>query len=113
MNIILLIRTFPNFLMLDDDPSSLSDWRSCRIEEHSFTVPGQLIQPINPAISTHIPHSTFYLLDSQFLVALSASLLEYLGASDIKNIPKLAVSHTFPYREGSGNFPSCNASKSK
>lgn len=98
---------------LDDDPSSLSDWRSCRIEEHSFTVPGQLIQPINPAISTHIPHSTFYLLDSQFLVALSASLLEYLGASDIKNIPKLAVSHTFPYREGSGNFPSCNASKSK
>jgi hypothetical protein len=96
---------------LDDDPSSLSDWRSCRIEEHSFTVPGQLIQPINPAISTHVPHSTFYLLDSQFLVALAASLLEYLSASDIKNIPKLAVSHTFPYREGSGIFQPCNASK--
>jgi hypothetical protein len=89
---------------LDDDPSSLSDWRSCRIEEHSFMVPGQLIQPINPTVSTPLPHSAFYLFDSQFLVALSASLLEYLSASDIKNIPKLAVSHTFPYREGSGIF---------
>jgi hypothetical protein len=63
---------------LDDDPSSLSDWRSCRIKENSFTVPGQHVQPINPTISTQQPHSTFYLLDSQFLVALAASLLEYL-----------------------------------
>ena len=76
---------------LDDDLSSLSDWRSCRIEENSFTVPGQLIQPINPTVSTQQPHSTLYLLDSQFLVALAASLLEYLSASDLKNIPKLST----------------------
>lgn len=37
---------------LDDDPSSLFNWRSCRIEENTFTVPGQLIQPINLTIST-------------------------------------------------------------
>ena len=98
---------------LDDDPSSLSDWRSCRFEEHSFTAPGKLVQPINPAISTHVPYSTFYLLDGQFLVALSASLLEYLSASDIKNIPKIAVSHTFPYRDSSGIFQPFNASNFK
>jgi hypothetical protein len=96
---------------LDDDPSSLSDWRSCRIKENSFTVPGQHVQPINPTISTQQPHSTFYLLDSQFLVALAASLLEYLSASDLKNIPKLAASHTFPYREGSGIFKPYNPPK--
>jgi hypothetical protein len=96
---------------LDDDPLSLSDWRSCKIKEHSFTVPGKLIQLINPAIATHVLHSTFYLLDSQFLVALVASLLKYLSASDIKNIHKIVISHTFPYCEGSGIFQLCNASK--
>ena len=29
----------------EDDPELLHDWRTCRIEEQSFTVPGQLIQP--------------------------------------------------------------------
>jgi len=89
---------------LDDDPSSLSDWRSCKTNEHSFTVPGQLVQPVNPTISTQIAHSTFYLFDSRMLVALAASLLEYLGTMDLKTIPKLSVFCGFPYREASGKF---------
>ena len=55
----------------DDDPTLNFDWHSCRMSsEHTFTVPGRLIQPINldlvvPSEPDRLP---FYLANSQFLV---------------------------------------------
>jgi hypothetical protein len=70
----------------DDDPDHKHDWRMHPIKEHSFTVPGRLIQPVNPTVSktTGLP---FYLLESAVLVALTASLFQSLAVSDLKRVP--------------------------
>jgi hypothetical protein len=72
----------------DDDPDHKHDWRTNPIKEHSFTVLGCLIQPVNPMVSktTGLP---FYLLESAVLVALTASLFQSLAVSDLKHVPKL------------------------
>lgn len=70
--------------------------------EHSPTVLGHLIQSVNPTASkTHliIP---FYLLQSTFVVALTASLFQNFTVSDLKTMPKLALTKEYPYRQGSG-----------
>ena len=85
-----------------DDPLMKHDWRTYTMEEHTFTVPGRLIQPVNPSVSFQDAHKPCYLLESTVLVVLTASLFEYLSVSDMKGIPKLASSNVFPYREASG-----------
>ena len=71
--------------------------------EQSFTVPGRLVQSINPSISTKDVHSVFYLLESTVLVAFAASIFQTLDDSDLKSIPKMAPTLEFPYCEASGN----------
>lgn len=61
-----------------------NDWQSYTIPEHSFTVPGHLVQAINPTISMRDMAQPYYLLESSFLVVLTASLMSYLTASDLK-----------------------------
>ena len=85
-----------------DDADMNHDWRSYTIPEHSFTVPGRLVQAINPTISTQNLNEPYYLLESTFLVALTANLMGCLSISDMKGIPKLTASNSFPYREVSG-----------
>ncbi|TFK71092.1 hypothetical protein BDN72DRAFT_856481 [Pluteus cervinus] len=90
---------------LEDDPDGENDWRSCQLSaEHTYTVPGGLIQQINPSLSPPKPstRTRYYLLDSRDLVALSASLFERLVVADLKRVPKIAAESDFPYREGSG-----------
>jgi len=70
--------------------------------ERSFTVPGQLIQSINPNTLTAHLGMPFYLLQSTFLVALTASLFQSLTVSDLKNVPRFAQTKEYPYREASG-----------
>ncbi|KAF8802080.1 hypothetical protein BYT27DRAFT_7226487 [Phlegmacium glaucopus] len=66
---------------LDDDPSQKNDWRTYTIQERSFTVPGRLIQVMNPTISmTHI------------------NIPSYLFQSSVLIMP----SQEFPYCEASG-----------
>lgn len=86
----------------DDDPGQKHDWRTYTIQEHSFTVPGCLIQVVNPTIS--VTHMTipFYLFQSSVLVALTASIFRGLTASHLKRVPKIAPSQEYPYREASG-----------
>lgn len=91
-----------------DDPTTKLDWRTYQFPiEASFTVPGRLIQPINPTTST--PKSLgrdklFYLLDSRVLVALTASIFQLLNTVDLKSVPKMTVKPEFPYRERLGMF---------
>ena len=87
---------------LADDPDGHHDWRTYTTDERSFTVPGRLIQSINPTISkTHLS-IPFYPLQSTVLVALTASLFQRLTVSDLKTVPKLAPTKEYPYRQGSG-----------
>jgi hypothetical protein len=67
-------------------------------------VPGRLVQPINPSLSQPFPQQEpmrrerpFYLLDSQMLIALTASYLNHLGSEDAKLIPSIPRSIHFPY----------------
>ncbi|KAF8159901.1 hypothetical protein B0H34DRAFT_843620 [Crassisporium funariophilum] len=87
---------------LDDDPEAKNDWRTCAVKERTFTVPGRLIQSINPTMSTTHLRMPFYLLQSTFLVALTASLYQSLTVSDLKNVPKFTQTKEYPYREASG-----------
>lgn len=51
----------------DDDPDQKHDWRTYTIKERSFTVPGRLIQVVNPSLSkTH----TTICFRAQFLLHL-------------------------------------------
>ena len=43
-----------------DDPDLKYYWRSCSMQEMTFSVPGRLVQPINPAVSTLIPWVQFW-----------------------------------------------------
>ena len=87
---------------LADDPDGRHDWRTYMIRERTFTVPGCLIQSVNPTTSkTHLT-IPFYLLQSTVLVALTASLFQSLTVSNLKAIPKLAPMTEYPYRESSG-----------
>jgi hypothetical protein len=87
---------------LADDPDGKHDWRTYMMAERSFTVPGHLIQSVNPTTSkTHLS-IPFYLLQSTVLVVLTASLFQGLTVSNLKTVPKLAPTTEYPYRKGSG-----------
>ena len=87
---------------LADDPDGQHDWRTYMICERTFTVPGCLIQSVNPTtLKTHLT-LPFYLLQSTVLVVLMASLFQSLTVSNVKAIPKLAPMTEYPYRKSSG-----------
>jgi len=89
----------------DDDPELIHDWRTYHMEERTLIAPGRLVQTVNPTISKIHTKSPFYLFQSNFLVALAASLFqESLGVSRTKGIQQIVPTPEFPYREGSGKF---------
>ena len=71
-------------------------------DENSFTMPGRLIQPINPTISS--AETGWYLFQSTVLVTLAASIFQQLTSSNIKNVPKITSSKEYPYHEASGEL---------
>ena len=87
---------------LADDPDGQHDWGTYMIAEQSFTVPGRLIQSVNPTTSKSHLSIPFYLLQSTVLVALTASLFQGLTVSNLKTVAKLAPTTEYPYRQGSG-----------
>jgi hypothetical protein len=106
-----LIHLFPTTTA--DDPSQNHDWRSRHsptLDTVQNTVPGQLIQTINPTLSEPFsndditPHRPFYLLDSDTLIALTASFLNHLGSEDAKRIPTAARTSAYPYRKAGKNI---------
>ena len=89
---------------LDDDPEGIHDWRTCSIGEQTFTVPGRLIQSINPTLSKTHTRIPFYLLQSSVLVALTASLFQTLTISNLKKVPNFVPTKEYPYRKASGKL---------
>jgi hypothetical protein len=87
---------------VDDDPDNRHDWRTYRMNERSFTVPGTLVQPVNPSVSTTHTGLPWYLFQGTFLVALAASVFQQMSVSSLRSVPKFAPNQEYPYREGSG-----------
>ena len=92
----------------DDDPDQKHDWRTYTIKERSFTVPGRLIQVVNPSLSKTHTNIPFYLFQSSVLVALTASIFQGLTKSHLKSVPKVTPHREYPYCEASGTWITSN-----
>jgi hypothetical protein len=86
----------------DDDPELKHDWRTHSMQEQTFSVPGKFVQSIDPAVSVTHKTMPFYLFESTVIVALTASIFQSLSISDLKMVPKLAITNEYPYRATSG-----------
>lgn len=90
---------------VSDDSTEKHDWRTCSVPNARFTVPGRLIEAINPILASPLSLESpqmFWLLDSEFLVALSAAFLARLDIADVKSAPKISLPFHFPYKEATG-----------
>src|SRR5438445_353987 len=67
-----LVRVFPD--NSDDYPSLKNDWKSSRLLSLNFQVPGILVHPIIPVVSTRVAGKPFYLFDSGILMALGSNV---------------------------------------
>ncbi|KAH6911154.1 hypothetical protein BKA70DRAFT_1460353 [Coprinopsis sp. MPI-PUGE-AT-0042] len=87
--------------ILIEDPDAASPLLTIEVNGITVDVPGRAVEVINPDVASHpdAPSKPFYLLDSAFLVSLSASLLGSLSTDEIKQLPKIAASRTFLYVE--------------
>lgn len=89
---------------VQDDPNLKNDWRwsgGCGLGSHR--VPGCLIQPINPNVSTQEPGNPFYVFESSVLMAIGEMILGKLESGNGNLvIPEVKESEWFPYREETG-----------
>ncbi|KAF8064367.1 hypothetical protein FPV67DRAFT_1699246 [Lyophyllum atratum] len=90
----------------DDDPTLKLDWRSFTLPtEQTFSVPGRLIQPLDPTFSTANLFNTFYMMESSAVMVIAATLLGVLKPSDLPKLPTVQRTKDFPYCERSGKPP--------
>ena len=57
-----------------DNPNGENDWRSTTLFALSSKVPGALIQPINPAVASHLTCDSFFLFQTSVLMAIASNL---------------------------------------
>ena len=87
-----------------DDPNGINDWRSSNLLSLSAKVPGALVQPINPTITSHIPCDSFFLFETSTLMAIASNLRDRVIRGHRKAIPHVKASEVFPYQEQNGKF---------
>ena len=92
-----------------DDPTGKNDWRTSSLFSLSATVPGTLVQPINPAVASHNPCDPFFLFDSSVLMAIAANLRDRVLRGHRKAIPHFKPTDYFPYREKHGTSSHCRS----
>ncbi|KAI9433400.1 hypothetical protein H4582DRAFT_1819930 [Lactarius indigo] len=78
------------------------DWQAQSLLPMRFKVPGNLVQPINPALAMPSSHMPAYLFETSTLIAFASSLRDRLSKPQLKLIPQTEPTDRFPYREGSG-----------
>jgi hypothetical protein len=87
----------------EDDPSQQYDWCwSLQMESTCDNVPGRFIHPLNPPVSVRMPGKPTFLFDSSFLVTISSSLFQELSPHDLRSVPVVKRSPSFPYRNDDG-----------
>lgn len=89
---------------VEDDPLLKNDWRWSLRRGATHHVPGRLVEPLNPAISTKSYGKPSYLFESAVLMAVGATILERLVREDGRLLPEITRSEDFPYRETSGQL---------
>ncbi|KAF9007809.1 hypothetical protein BDZ89DRAFT_1231061 [Hymenopellis radicata] len=91
----------------DDDPTLVHDWRSQqRARPTTFTVPGQFVIPMTPTIAVPQTGRTFWLIESQALIAFGQDLCYKISSASTdvtvsrrnRNIPDVKRSRDFPYQ---------------
>ena len=89
---------------VDDDPDLKHDWRWSGMRGSSHRVAGRVVQPINPSVSTRVTGNPFYLFESGVLMAIGATIFEWLeSVAQAGNLlPEMRKSDQFPYREETG-----------
>ncbi|KAH8995592.1 hypothetical protein EDB83DRAFT_2559207 [Lactarius deliciosus] len=98
-----LVCTIPS----DDDPDNNThtgkyDWQARSLLPMRFKVPGNLVQPINPALTMPPSHTPLYLFETSTLIAFASTLRDRLSKPQLKFIPQMEQTDCFPYRERSG-----------
>ncbi|KAE9404086.1 hypothetical protein BT96DRAFT_955688 [Gymnopus androsaceus JB14] len=86
----------------EDDSSLRKDWCSSSSLSYIFKVPGSLVLPINPKLSTQMKLNPVYLFESSELIWLVSSLHEKVSRHDLKGVPSITCSNNFPYLDSSG-----------
>jgi hypothetical protein len=84
---------------LADDPNGANDWRTSSLFSLSAKVPGVLVQPINPTVTSHNLCDSFFLFESLVLMAIAANLRDRVLCGHRKAIPHIKPSDYFPYQE--------------
>ena len=87
-----------------DDPDGKHDWRSSDLFRLSAKVPGEIVLPINPEVTSHNICDAFSLFQSAELMAFMVCLRDNIRRSHRKAIPLVEPSDHFPYREQDGMF---------
>ncbi|KAK0450572.1 uncharacterized protein EV420DRAFT_1705203, partial [Desarmillaria tabescens] len=81
----------------DDGPELKHDWKwSYKRGASHHRIPGRLVHPINPDISTSTRGKPFYVFESAILRALGMSTLDELP-EDGQLLPEMVASPGFPY----------------
>ncbi|KAJ7733375.1 hypothetical protein B0H14DRAFT_3614797 [Mycena olivaceomarginata] len=89
----------------DLDPvANTHDWKSGGLIGQTLKVPGRMVQPMDPALSTAEIGNPHYLFESQSLRILAASLFEQLTPQSRILVPAITASKFFPYRERGGSM---------
>lgn len=73
--------------------------------ENVLAIPGPLVLPVDPALSTRVAGKPYHLFESAALRAFGAQLLDEVTLDLNKHIPKFVPTSKFPYRESSGKSP--------
>ncbi|KAJ6527860.1 hypothetical protein DFH09DRAFT_1327969 [Mycena vulgaris] len=85
-----------------DDLSNTHDWKSAGLLSQTLKVPGRMVQPLDPRLSTAQIGNPHYLFESNSLRILTASLFEQLTPQNLLLVPAVTSNKFFPYREGGG-----------
>jgi hypothetical protein len=91
--------------MTIDDISNKHDWKSAGLLGQTLKVLGNMVQPLDPSLSTAQSGNPHYLFESNALRILTASLFEQLTPQKRLLVPSVSASKLFPYREGAGANP--------
>jgi hypothetical protein len=90
-----------------DDPKGENNWRLTNLFTLSNKVPGALVQPINPAVASHITCDSFFLFQTSTLMAIASNLRDHIDHGYCKAILHVNLSEEFPYQEQQGRV-SCS-----
>ncbi|KAF9006383.1 hypothetical protein BDZ89DRAFT_1233208 [Hymenopellis radicata] len=84
----------------DDEAEGQYDWKWSMKRGETYSVPGRLVHPYSPAVSTRTPGKPTWVFESPVLRALGMSMLDDLAMQDSALLPEVDPTPVFPYLLG-------------